>query len=715
MKKPFTPSIRKKIFLLTATLSLALIIVSVTVASVIFNVRTKKDAETLCRGSAESLGIYFSELEMVVDGSGKTDHFVRYYKERLETLYSENREEIEKMSEMSILSDDDKAEKKAFFTGLTSGLFGGGGGFGLSYDTVIFRTEYADVIEEMERMASVDGMYGCVMFFYDAENNNTVYMCDSTPETSWRYMYPCSIEKATDGFLGGVYASDDICVVSVDETFAGYAPIKIDGKTAAYVAFYYSTDRIIGSERDFLLTLIGIMLIATAVILFVYLFLANSWLVKNVMKLSAAARAFTSHMDEGEIKPVDAEIKTNDEIRALSDDFFALQNKVIAYSDDIARKRAEEEHLRAELGIASKIQMQSLPDKPLSCDNVRIESFIKPAKEVGGDLFDYFVTDGGKIFFAIADVSGKGVPAALFMMRGKEIIRSCAKAGMSAGKIAETANKELCKNNKEGLFITAFIGIYDDAEKKLTFARAGHEQPFLIRGGVAEKIGEESNFVLGAFDDMPFYEESLEIKPDDRILLYTDGLNEGINESEEEFGYDRIKEVLESSDGDILASLYENALKFSGGAEQFDDITMLLFECVKSRSFSLSSPTYDDIPPLTDKINEFVKGFDGDKIAELDVIIDEMLNNCISYAFDGVKRPQLDIEARLSGGVLTLGFTDNGVLFNPLENTDPDIDVDIAHRPIGGMGIMIVKTIADSVTYRVFDGKNRLTIKKDLR
>ena len=714
MKKVFKPTIGKKIFLLTAILSLALIIVSVTVASAIFNIRTKKDAETLCRGSAESLGGYFSELEMVVQGNGKTDRFVVYYKNKLDEIYSVNREEIEKMSDMAICSDEDIVKRRTYFKDLTSSLFGGGGGLGLSYDIVSFRAAYSEVIEEMERMASVDGMYGCEMFFYDKENNRVVYMCDSTSETSWHYSYPCSSEDAPGAFINGVYASDDVSVVSADDTFAGYAPIKIDGKTVAYVAFFYSTDRIIDSERDFLWTLIGIMLSATAVILLVYLILADRWLVRNVTKLSLAARAFTSHMDEGEIKPVDAEIGTNDEIGDLSVDFFALQNKVIEYSDDIAKKRTEDERMRAELNIASKIQMQSLPDKPLVTDDVRISSFIKPAKEVGGDLFDYFITNAGKIFFVIADVSGKGVPAALFMMRGKEIIRSCAKAGMNAGRIAETANRELCKNNKEGLFITAFIGIYDGGEKKLTFARAGHEQPFLLRGGVAEKIGEESNFVLGAFDNIPFVEDSIEIKDGDKLLLYTDGLNEGINESNEEFGYDRIKEAIENPDGNVLASLYEKSLGFAGGAEQFDDITMILFECVKSKTFTLMPPKFEDIPSVTDEINAFVAGLDSDKIAELDVIIDEVMNNYVSYAYDGVKRPTLDIELRLDSGIAELTFTDNGVLFDPLGKEDPDIGSDLKDRPIGGMGIIIVKTIADKITYRVFEGKNRLTVTKDL-
>ena len=712
MKKFLKPTIRKKIVLLSALLSILLIAVSVTVSSAIFVSRIKKDAQTQCRTSCEMLGEYLSELEMQTTVSGSMAPFIAYYKQNLNDIYANNREEIEEMSLKEINGTDDLAEKKSFFTELTSGLFGSGM-MGLSYDKSSFRNLYPEVLAEMERLASAEGFINCKVFYYDAEHNNMVFMCDSTYTTSETYSYPGSIEKTDEKIKTDVILKGGVAVFSLDDYFMGYAPVVIENETVAYVSFKYSIDHLVNNEKEFIWMLIGIMLGASVVIVLVYLLLADRWLMKNVTKLSDAARKFTSHMNEGEIVPVDAEIRTNDEIKDLSDDFFALQNKVAAYSEDIAKKSAEEERILAELNIASKIQLQSLPDKPLSTDSARISSFIKPAKEVGGDLFDYFFTDEGKVFFTIADVSGKGVPAALFMMRGKEIIRSCAKAGMSAAKIAETANAELCKNNKEGLFITAFIGVYDEKAKRLTYVRAGHEQPFLLRDGVAEKIGEESNALLGVFDDAPFISETLEIRSGDKILLYTDGLNEGINEKNEEFGYDRIKETLENASGEILAAAYEAEKAFAGAAEQFDDITMVLFECVKSDTIALHSPTYDDIPVVTDRINAFVQGLDPHKISELDVILDEILNNYVSYAFDAVKKPQIDIEARLDRDVVQLSFVDNGALFDPLQQQTPAA-TNVLERQ-GGLGITLVKSLSDSIHYRVFEGKNHLTITKTLK
>lgn len=704
-------TIRKKIFLLTALLSVALIVVSVVVASIIFNVRIKAQARTLCDNSAGTLAEYLSEYEFPVEPNGREDSIVAYYKDKLTSIYADNREEIESVSLNSDLTEEDK---KTYFTDLTSGIFGTNGGLGASYDKLSFKSSYDDVVEELERMASVEGMLCCYVFFYDSRYDDLVYMFDSTPKTSPNYRYPCSVDKAHDAFISEVSQKNGTVVVSAGGTFAGYAPVIIGGETLAYVCFDYSIDRLVDARTSFVWTIVGIMLVAAALIVAAYLILAERSIVRNVTRLSSAAREFTSRMDGGVLDPIEAGVDTNDEIKALSDDFYALEAKVATYADAIAKKTAEDERLHAELNVAAKIQMQSLPDKPLIAGDIAILSFIKPAKEVGGDLFDYFVTDEKKVFFVIADVSGKGVPAALFMMRGKEIIRYCAKSGMSVGDIAATANEELCKNNKESLFITAFIGIYDPESHVLEFARAGHEQPFILRDGTAERFGEEANHVLGAFSGVTFSQDSIKVCEGDKLLFYTDGLNEGINESEEQFGYDRIKAALEGAGCDTLYCVYEKAIEFTGQAEQFDDITMLLLEVAKSTAITLLSSTYADIPVVTDKINAMVKGLDADKISELDVIVDELINNYVSYAFKDVKKPLLEIAVRIAKGVIYMTFTDNGAIFDPTDKAAPDVGSDLDVRESGGMGILLVKTLADEVSYRVVDGKNRLTVAKNL-
>lgn len=697
-------SIRKKIFLLTAALSLAFIIVSISVSSVIFMLKTRNDTMKLCKTSSLKISNIIED---------EYCDFIVEYKEKVDKIYRENREAIDRVLNNSSTTLE---EKSAFFSEISEGIFPPRSGLGLSYQMAQFNNARSEVMRYIDVISSSDGMIGGYIVYYDGENDNAVYLFDSTPPNSLIYNFPSSFDKVGGKMKSDVFMSGESVAFYEYDLFGGFSPIKTeDGEVIAYSACYYSIDKLVSSQMEFVFTLVATMLVATAIMLLIYLIFANKYLVQNVTRLSAAAVEFSSRLNLGEkLQAVDPCVNSHDEIGILSSNFRMLEDKIIGFVGEISDKTAREERIRAELGIASKIQLESLPEKPLDAGNIHIESFIKPAKEVGGDLFDYFMIDENRLFFVIADVSGKGIPAAMFMMKGKEIIRSCAKRGMSALEIAHTVNGELCKNNKEGLFITAFFGIFDMRDKKLSFVRAGHEQPFLVRNGKAEKVGEESNFVLGGFPWFEYIEDSITLCEGDRLLLYTDGLNEGINSSREEFGYDRIKIALESSNDKVLKYIYSELCAFSGDEDQFDDVTMLLFEIAKTDEITLSPPKYDDIPTVTERVNLLIDG-DADKIAELDVILDELINNYVSYAFDGVEKPELKIEVKASYESVEIKFTDNGALFDPTKSPDTDTDVEISERKVGGLGIMIVKTISDEIKYSDAGGKNSLTIYKKIK
>ena len=699
--------IRRKIFFLTAILSLAFIVVSVSVSSIIFSIRSKANVMSLCQSSAERIA---TEME---DEHGD---FIQKYKEKMVERYNKNYEDIEHYSDMPV-DDESFNEIKEYFDDLVADWFPPKTGFGMSYEMLEFKNNYEDTLRKLDLVASSEGMMGGFICLYDSERNNFVYMVDSTSNVSYHYNFPCSIERVRNPEL--VDAMD----AGIPKTLAGREdifcvfPIKDkEGNVMAYVGFQYSMVNLESTQSSFILTLVAIMIVATIAMVIVYLLFSDKFLVKNIQKLSDTAIEFSSKLERNE-KPevLSPDIKTKDEIGALSNNFVMLQNRMLDYINDIETKTAQEERMQAELSIASKIQLESLPTKPLVGDKFRIRSFIRPAKEVGGDLFDYFMLDENRLFFVIADVSGKSVPAALFMMRGNELIRSCAKRGMSTEEIAEYVNNELCRNNKEGLFISSFIGIYDLNTNVLKFTRAGHEQPFILRNGVADKISEESNFVLGALPNFRFTEDSIVLEEGDKILLYTDGLNEGINSSNEEFDYDRIKEGLEKGSSDILASLFSSLSSFTEGMEQFDDVTMMLLEIGKFGRIELKNPKYEDIPVVTDKVFSIIEGADGDKKSEMGVILDELINNYISYAFTDVSKPELVMDISISGDDMIMTFTDNGKLFNPLTSEAADVDVDISERKMGGLGIMMVREFTQKMEYDVIDGKNRLTIYKTLR
>ena len=694
-------SIRKKILIFTIILSLVLMITSIVVSSIIFQGSTQKSSMKLCETSSERMSDELEEnsLEFILD-----------YKAKLYEIYKYNHED------MLTHSYDSYEDRMNYFTELTQSIFPPKTGFGLSYDKVVFSNTYKEIIESLELIASSEEMIGGYVFFYDEEFDNLVYMFDSTSENSPSYLFPGSIVPASENILESVIKTNAPTSIQYDkEIFAGYSPVVSNGETVAYVSFYYSVDRLVASQNQFITTLIVIMAVSNVLIIALYLLLADKFLVKNVKLLSKSVNEFTDQLNKDEeLNPINPDVNSKDEIGELSNNFYLLQSKLVEYLKDLGEKTTAEQQMHTELSIASRIQLESLPSKSLDNNRFCISSFIRPAKEVGGDLFDYFMIDENKLFFVIADVSGKGVPAALFMMRGKEIIKSCAQKGMSIDDIASTVNNELCENNKEGLFITAFIGIYNIEQNRLDYVRCGHEQPFLLRDGKAFNISEESNFILGGFKNFKFLSDSIDLLPGDRLVLYTDGLNEGINVSNEEFGYERIKDIIEKSNGNVMDELYNELIKFSGEAEQFDDVTMLTLDISKTLSISLDSPTYDDITNVTDKVNVLLENINQEKRAEIDIIIDELMNNYISYAFENVGTPHLDIELDLMPETITLSFVDNGMLFNPLELKETEIEEDPSKREIGGLGVMIVKTYSDKIEYSAIDNMNHLIIKKSI-
>ena len=695
-------SIRKKVFILTATMSIILIVASIAVSSIIFIVKNTDDATDNCKSVSNTIGKMLME---------DYNDFIGDCRRKMETIYRDNRKEI---SDFMSNEEYSQSEVTDFFSNLVAPLFPPKNAFGVSYEILNFNINYEDVTLHLDLAATMSDMRSFICF-YDDENESIVYLLDSSPVTAYYHHYACSFDKVTELFKNSVVGKTQTVVLFEKDFYNAYTPLFNDkGELVAYVAFQYSNDALMKIIGNFTSLLIATMLVATIIILIVYLLLSEKYIVKNIRQLSDATAEFSSIMSEGKnLHTVDANIKTKDELGMLSQNFSNLQTKIIEYVKDLEVKTANEESMRTELNIASKIQMQSLPNKPLFSDTFSISSFIKPAKEVGGDLFDYFMIDESKMFFVLADVTGKGVPAALFMMRGKEIISSCAKSGMCVSKIAETVNNELCQN-KEGLFITAFLGIFDTRTNTLQYVRAGHEQPYLVHNGTAEKICEESNFVLGGFKNFKYIEDTMVLEEGDKLLLYTDGLNEGINSTKEEFGYDRIKETIETSKGNIMTSLYNSLKEFSGDTEQFDDVTMLLLERAETKQVLLTNPGYEDIPKTVNEINTILTSQDSDKVSEVGIIIDELMNNYISYSYSSQNSPILEVKASVVNHLLTLSFTDNGTPFNPIESKDADTNQDLAERKIGGLGIMIVKSLTNTMQYQSYQDKNVLTITKTM-
>ena len=264
---------------------------------------------------------------------------------------------------------------------------------------------------------------------------------------------------------------------------------------------------------------------------------------------------------------------------------FTLMISMIEYFDRQRAITLERSRLKTELEVATVIQRSLLPpitDSFPGRKEVALAASMDPAKEVGGDFYDFFFVDRDRMVFVIADVSGKGVPAALFMANSKTTLQNCIRDFPTLSEAVMAANEGLCANNTAEMFVTAWIGVLDLTNGKLTFVCAGHNPPVLVSGGDPRLLKIRNGFVLAGMEGARYREQSIEMKPGERLFLYTDGVTEAENRSHELFGEERLLESLKNASGEtpdeILADVKKAIDRHVSGAEQFDDITMLCVE-----------------------------------------------------------------------------------------------------------------------------------------
>jgi serine phosphatase RsbU (regulator of sigma subunit) len=299
-----------------------------------------------------------------------------------------------------------------------------------------------------------------------------------------------------------------------------------------------------------------------------------------VTAIQETVREYKQDKDSEKVVSAMGRIKVRNELGLLSQDISELAKEIDYYTAENVRLAAEKERVAAELDMARKIQADQLPSDFPKRKEFDIYASMTPAKEVGGDFYDLFFVDDDHLALVIADVSGKGVPAALFMMMSKILVNNFAMMGGSPAKVLEQTNAQICKNNDEEMFVTVWFGVLEISTGKITAANAGHEYPMLKKAdGSFELFKDKHGFVIGGIDGMKYKEYEFTLERGGTLFLYTDGVAEATNAKNELFGTERMLEALNAepnaSPKTLLDNMKQAVDEFVGDAPQFDDLTML--------------------------------------------------------------------------------------------------------------------------------------------
>ncbi len=457
------------------------------------------------------------------------------------------------------------------------------------------------------------------------------------------------------------------------------------------------------------------VIIFATLFVFVYI-LIKRVIINNLQKINDTLGRIT----KGDLN-VTVDVRSSKEFSSLSDDINSTVSTLKRYIAEAAAR------IDKELEYAKQIQLSALPTNFPDNEDFGIYAQMIAAKEVGGDFYDFYRLNDTTVAFLAADVSGKGIPAAMFMMTAKTIIKDLAESGMAVNDIFTKANEKLCENNESGMFVTAWMGILDLSTGNVQFANAGHNPPLLKRAdGSFEYLKTRAGFVLAGMDGIRYRVGELTLNPGDRLFLYTDGVPEATNVENKLYGEDRLLSFMNQNASmeatKLLPALKANIDEFVGEAPQFDDITMLMFDYKpKKGGERMTNKTF---PAKTESLSA-VLGFVEETLESLEcpmkvqtaicVAIEEVFVNVAHYAYpESIGDMTLHIGFDEESRTVTFRMTDKGVPFDPLQKPDPDITLSAEEREIGGLGIFIAKKTMDSLSYAYENGENILTMMKKL-
>ena len=409
-----------------------------------------------------------------------------------------------------------------------------------------------------------------------------------------------------------------------------------------------------------------------------------------------------------------------------------LVRRFVKDEEKLRSQALEQERMAGELHIANNIQQTLLPEEDgamKDIDDVQVEGRLIPAKAVGGDLYNAFVRDG-KLFFCIGDVSGKGIPSALIMAIMQALFRNIASREDNPSHIMKRLNETACRNNKANIFVTLFVGVLDLPTGHLHYCNAGHELPIMVRtqNSKAEISNLEAmpNLPVGLFEDFEYEMQTIQMQPGSALFLYTDGLTEARNAKGKLFGRDRVGQMIAEAGTTNPKQLVEAAIecwqKFIGETEQSDDLTLLAlsYTPLQEQNIMGEGITLKNDVKEVEELGSFVKqvaeslSLDKSLTGRLRLAVEETVVNVMEYAYPQGTTGDVNIRATSNGRRLKFIISDSGIPFNPTEVTAADTTLSAEERPIGGLGILLVRELMDSINYERINGQNVLTLTKSI-
>ena len=457
--------------------------------------------------------------------------------------------------------------------------------------------EYLDVWNRLDHLCNSSGStfvyvirpdrsdYAHITFLFstiDHESKYTIYdfgYVRDTTNDEYRQKYRALYELESEREL----VIRDRGYIETDAHITAMIGLKgSDGQVKAILCVQRQMDVLSVARQKYINKIILTLIILVVLVVVGQSLFLHRTLLQPLKQISDEALRFSKEGEKTEKKLRDT-IRNQDEIGHLAGSIDRMEEQIQNYVESITQITAEKERINTELTLATKIQADMLPHVfPAFPERKEFELFanMDPAKEVGGDFFDFFLVDDDHLCITIADVSGKGIPAALFMMASKILLKNNAMTGKGPAEILTDVNAAICANNREQMFVTIWLGILEISTGRLTAANAGHEYPVLMRAGKDfELYRDKHGFVIGGMEGAEYSQYELQLNPGDKLFLYTDGVTEATDANKELFGSGRMIAVLnerkDTSPTQMLEGVRRAVDDFVKEAEQFDDLTML--------------------------------------------------------------------------------------------------------------------------------------------